>query len=155
MSNSIDRERDPSGRPKNARPRDTLGRPMPRETGESFIEPALPTDQMALLAGGIEHFNAQRFFQAHEFWEAAWHAARDDEREFWQGITQIAVGFTHYQRGNANGSTTLLRRGSARLDAFGDTFLGVAITGLTHAARAAADAIELRGVHTAVTFPTI
>jgi predicted metal-dependent hydrolase len=33
----------------------------------------------------------------------------------WQGLAQLAVGITHAQRGNLEGATALLRRGSARL----------------------------------------
>ena len=45
---------------------------------------------------------------------AAWKSSPDDERPLWQGLTQLAVGITHVQRGNLSGATTLLRRGSGR-----------------------------------------
>src|SRR5437016_14358786 len=109
-----ERERDVAGRPKNARPRDSLGRPLPRGAENAMVEEELPDDPMRLLEIGIEHFNARRFFQAHETWETAWHPSPEDERNFWQGLTPPAVGFTHFQRGNATGAVTLLQRGARK-----------------------------------------
>ena len=47
--------------------------------------------------------------------EAAWKSGPDGERSLWQGLAQLAVGITHVQRGNRDGATTLLRRGSGHL----------------------------------------
>jgi predicted metal-dependent hydrolase len=149
------RDRDPAGRPRNARPRDALGRPLPRGAENTFVEEQLPDDPMELLRIGIEHFNAGRFFQAHEAWETAWHPAPEDERDFWQGMTQIAVGFTHYQRGNPKGAVTLLQRGARKIATYGDTYKGVPVAALAAAARKAAAAIERAGTTTPVDPPTI
>lgn len=54
-------------------------------------------------------------FNAHEVLEAAWKNGPADEQPLWQGLTQLAVGITHAQRGNLKGATTLLRRASAHL----------------------------------------
>ncbi len=150
-----ERDRDVAGRPKNARPRDALGRPLPRGSENSMAEELLPEDPERLLDIGIEHFNARRFFQAHETWETAWHPSPDDERDFWQGMTQIAVGFTHYQRGNPKGSVTLLQRGARRIAAYGDMYKGVYVGALAAAARKAAAAIERARSTTPIEFPTI
>lgn len=149
------RDRDDSGRPRNARPRDDLGRPLPRDVSGGYAEEELPEDPDELLALGIEHFNARRFFHAHEAWETAWHPSPELERDFWQGITQVAVGFTHFRRGNARGATTLLRRGAQRIEAYGESFRGVPVGALAAQARAAADLIERDGVDAAVSFPTL
>ena len=149
------RDRDAEGRPKNARPRDALGRPLPRDADSVYVEEELPADPEQLLQIGIDHFNARRFFQAHEAWETAWHPSPDDERDFWQGITQVAVGFTHYQRGNPKGSASLLRKGAHKLDAYGDSYKGVSVAALARAARKAADAVERAGTTTPIEFPTI
>ena len=71
------RDRDRAGRPKNARPRDVLGRPLRRGAENAITEEELPDDPERLLEIGIEHFNARRFFQAHETWETAWHVLKD------------------------------------------------------------------------------
>ena len=57
-STSDARDRDVAGRPKNARPRDSLGRPLPRGAENAMVEEVLPSDPQRLLDIGIEHFNA-------------------------------------------------------------------------------------------------
>jgi predicted metal-dependent hydrolase len=149
------RDRDATGRPKNARPRDALGRPLPRGADNVLTEEELPDDPERLLDIGIEHFNARRFFQAHETWETAWHPSPEDERDFWQGLTQVAVGFTHYQRGNPKGSVTLLQRGARKIAGYGDVYKGVRVGALAAGARKAAAAIERAGTTTPIEYPTI
>ncbi|MCA1830545.1 MAG: DUF309 domain-containing protein [Actinomycetota bacterium] len=139
---SADRDRDARGRPRNARPRDELGRPLPRDAANRFVEEELPADPATLLRLGVEHFNAQRFFQAHEAWETAWHPSPDEERDFWQGATQVAVGLTHAQRDNPHGAVTLLRRGATKLSTYPAHYKGFPAADVARAACAAADAIE-------------
>src|SRR5438067_4067521 len=149
------RDRDRAGRPKNARPRDVLGRPLPRGAENAITEEELPDDPDRLLDIGIEHFNARRFFQAHETWETAWHPSPADERDFWQGVAQVAVGFTHYQRGNPKGSVTLLQRGARKIAKYGEVYRGVPVAALAASARKAAAAIERAGTTTPIELPTI
>jgi len=150
-----DRDRDERGRPRNLRPRDALGRPMDRGTAGAIEEEELPDDPDELLRIGVEHFNAGRYFQAHEAWETAWHASPGAERDFWQGITQVAVGFTHHGRGNATGAVTLLRRGAAKIEPYGERFHGFPAADVAAAARRAADRIERDGVETDVDPPEL
>jgi len=154
-STRAQRDRDRAGRAKSARPRDVLGRPLPRGAENAIVEEELPSDPERLLDIGIEHFNARRFFQAHETWETAWHPSPADERDFWQGLTQVAVGFTHYQRGNPKGSVTLLHRGARKIAKYGDVYKGVPVGDLAAAARKAAASIERAGTTTPIEFPTI
>jgi hypothetical protein len=114
------RDRDPSGRPRNSRARDELGRPLPR-TASSDV-PRIPDDLVvtpgeAATLGG-ELLLAGRPFHAHEVFEAAWKSGAHQERDLWQGLAQIAVGITHARRGNATGAITLLRRGAQRVDRY-------------------------------------
>jgi uncharacterized protein len=113
------RERDADGRARNARPRDELGRPLPRSAPGSGGVPRIPDDLVVtpveaaalggrLLADGLP-------FHAHEVFEAAWKSAQGPERELWRGLAQIAVGLTHARRGNSTGAVTLLRRGAAQV----------------------------------------
>jgi uncharacterized protein len=141
------RDRDPLGRPRNARPRDALGRPLPRTgAGQSALadEAALPPAEA--LASAQQLLDAGRPFHAHEVLEAAWKAAPADERDLWQGLAQIAVGLTHAQRGNARGAAALLRRGADRISGYPapgphDVDTG----GLLAQCRAVADRIEAVG----------
>ena len=104
---------------------------------------------------GIEHFNAGRFFEAHEMWEFGWHPAPEPERDFWQGLIQVAVGFTHFQRGNMTGSTTLLDRGATKLENYGRVHDQIPVAQIASAARAAIQEIERLGPEGSPTPPYI
>jgi uncharacterized protein len=111
-----ERDRDGSGRPRSARPRDPLGRPLPY--GSEGV-PRIPDDLELAPAETLTYaqdlLDQGLAFGAHEVLEAAWKNGPDDERMLWQGLAQLAVGITHAQRGNVKGATSLLRSASARL----------------------------------------
>jgi uncharacterized protein len=115
-----ERDRDESGRPRSARPRDSLGRPLPY--GSAGV-PRIPDDLQLAPAETLTYaqdlLDQGRAFSAHEVLEAAWKNGPDDERMLWQGLAQLAVGITHAQRGNVKGATSLLRSASARLSCDG------------------------------------
>lgn len=67
-----------------------------------------------------EHFNAQRFFDAHEHWEDHWHHMHGRARDAMQALIQIAVALEHDQRGNRIGARRTLERATTRLLAAGD-----------------------------------
>jgi hypothetical protein len=111
-----DRGRDESGRPRNPRPRDALGRPLPQGSqGVPRIPDDLELPPGETLAYAQDLLDRGLAFNAHEVLEAAWKNAPDDERMLWQGLAQLAVGITHIQRGNVRGALTVLRRASARI----------------------------------------
>lgn len=118
MSQSRDRDR--SGRPRNARPRDELGRPLPRTSaGDTDAIPddlAVTPDEAVALGGSL--LAEGRPFHAHEVFEAAWKSSSGPDRELWRGLAQIAVGLTHARRGNARGAVALLRRGAGQVRGF-------------------------------------
>ncbi|TQF68720.1 DUF309 domain-containing protein [Rhodococcus spelaei] len=115
------RERDARGRPLNARPRDGLGRPLPR--GADGV-PRISEGQVRTPAESVAE--AQRLFDegmpfhAHEVLEDAWKSAPEVERALWQGLAQLAVGLTHLMRGNRAGARSLLDRGRERIRAYAD-----------------------------------
>jgi hypothetical protein len=117
----VTRDRDPSGRARNARPRDGLGRPLPR--GQEGIA-RVPDD--VVLPPEESLIEAQRLldewlpFHAHEVLEGTWKAAPPAERDLWQGLAQLAVGLTHLERDNRTGAAALLRRGAARIEPYRD-----------------------------------
>ena len=118
MRDAISRDRDAEGRARNARPRDELGRPLPRQApglpgaGDEPLPPA------EALAEAQRLLDLGRPFHAHEVLEASWKAAPAVERDLWQGLAQVAVGLTHALRGNARGAVALLRRGADRLSGY-------------------------------------
>lgn len=118
------RDRDPAGRPRNARPRDALGRPLDRD-GAADADQARVPDDLALAGADAARLadqllRAGRPFHAHEVLEASWKSGPPGERDLWQGLAQVAVGLTHAQRGNARGAVTLLRRGAQRVRVYQD-----------------------------------
>ena len=111
-----DRDRDEAGRARNARPRDGLGRPLPRgAAGVAGPPEGVPRTAEESLAEAQRLLDAGRPFHAHEVLEDAWKSAPGPERALWKGLTQLAVGLTHAARGNAPGAVSLLRRGAERL----------------------------------------
>ncbi len=110
-----DRDRDTVGRPRQGRPRDALGRPLPYGTAgvEPVPEEPLPPEQTLEVARRL--VGEGRPFAAHEVLEARWKAGPEQERDLWQGLAQICVGLTHSARGNTVGGARLLERGAARL----------------------------------------
>lgn len=111
------RDRDQHGRPRNARPRDELGRPLPRDSASGVDQVPerlrLPLEDAVELAQ--RYLDTGRPFHAHEVLEALWKSRPDDERDLWQGLAQLAVGLTHALRGNRTGAMALLQRGDDRL----------------------------------------
>lgn len=150
QQSSKDRDRDPRGRARNARPRDSLGRPLPRPAADqpsAADDPALPPADA--LAAAQELLDAGRPFHAHEVLEAVWKAAPTPtaERDLWQGLAQIAVGLTHALRGNANGAVALLRRGADRLEAYRSPGPhDVDVDDIRQTSRALADRIDRAGL---------
>jgi hypothetical protein len=114
-----DRDRDASRRPRQAWPRDALGRPLPY--GSAGVEPVSeePLPPAETLVSARSLVEAGRPFAAHEVLEARWKAGPSQERNFWQGLAQICVGLTHAARGNSVGELRLLERGAARLEEYG------------------------------------
>jgi hypothetical protein len=138
-----DRDRDAAGKARNARPRDELGRPLPR--GAAGV-PTMPDDLVVTPAEALER--AQRLlddgrpFHAHEVLEAAWKAAPEAERELWRGLAQLAVGLTHARRGNAAGAARLLERAALRIGAYrDDPPHGVDVAGLVAFVAAGGDGV--------------
>jgi len=142
------RDRDAAGRPRNARPRDELGRPLPRDASG---EPP-PPDERALapeaaLNAAQQLIDSGQSFRAHEVLEASWKAAPPAERALWQGLAQVAVGLTHAQRGNAPGAAALLRRGGLRVAGFaGSAPHGIDAAEIARFAADLADRIDRGGV---------
>ena len=161
------RDRDPAGRPRNARPRDALGRPLPRDVpsseapsggapsgearpGDAAAADRIPDDLLLppaeSLALAQRLLDSGRPFHAHEVLEASWKAAPEAERELWRGLAQVAVGLTHAQRGNPRGAAALLRRGARAVSEYTAAAPhGIDAAGITRACDQLAARIESGG----------
>ena len=131
--------------PKPRRPRDELGRPQPWDA-EDRLEledfDSLPIEENHRL--GVEHFDAGRYFPAHEAWETSWKQARGtDDAEFFKGLSQLGAGYVHLLRGNAHGAQTLLRRAASRIGRYPVGHHGIDTRAVTD--RAEADALAVEG----------
>jgi hypothetical protein len=159
VSTTPPRDRDRRGRALNARPRDGLGRPLPRgSVGVERVPEDLVLPPVESLVEAQRLLDLGRPFHAHEVLEGTWKAAPQHERDLWQGLAQLAVGLTHLARGNRTGAVTLLRRGAARIEPYshpnseqhhdqhddqtGDQPYDIDVPALVSFARGTADALE-------------
>jgi uncharacterized protein len=135
-------------------PRDRLGRPLASGRPARPAEPS-PANAAEAFAAATRRFDEARFFEAHELFEHVWRSPEVDpaDREFWKGVTQVAVACCHVQRGNARGALALLARAVSKLEAFPSPHRGVDTRALLAGARAVAAAVRARGAPADVAFP--
>jgi predicted metal-dependent hydrolase len=92
--------------------------------------PPLPPEQAFLR--GIDLYHAGFLWEAHEQWESVWRVSSDPmEREFLQGLVQIAASLLKARSGNARGAAKLARRARehlARVD--GERYMGLELAPL-------------------------
>lgn len=114
----VTRDRDGAGRPRQARPRDELGRPLPY--GAVGVEPVSedPLPPRETVRRALALLDRGRPFSAHEVFEARWKDSPEAEHDLWQGLAQLCVGLTHALRGNHIGAGRLLERGDGRLERY-------------------------------------
>ncbi|MFQ5683558.1 MAG: DUF309 domain-containing protein [Candidatus Binatia bacterium] len=77
------------------------------------------------LLKGIEEFNRSLFFECHETLEEIWQEEHGGDREFYQGIIQIAAGYFKWEQGVLIGAIKLWRSGLEKLQVYGPTHLNV------------------------------
>ena len=90
---------------------------------------------------GVEQFNAEEFFEAHETWEAIWLQAAEPDKTFLQGITQVTAAFHHAAQGNRAGAGSLLQKGLRKLERFPADYRGVKLDTLREKLRKWATAL--------------
>jgi uncharacterized protein len=79
---------------------------------------------------GLEEFNSERFFEAHEVLEDLWHEYRELDRIFIQGLIQIAAAFYHLQSRNLKGAVSQFAKGSEKLTHFLPAYKDVSVAKL-------------------------
>lgn len=146
VSQRLQRDRDPDGKARNARPRDGLGRPLPY--GSPGVERApegVERTPSATVAEAQQLLDDGKPFHAHEVFEDAWKSGPDVERELWRGLAQLAVGVTHAARGNFTGAASLLTRGAESIAPFAsEAPHGIDVTGLRDWAHTLASGMPAR-----------
>jgi predicted metal-dependent hydrolase len=112
----------------------------PRSGGRT--DPLEPAEAERVFRRGIALFNGVRYWHAHEEWEKLWRAAPDPERDFYQGLIQLAAGLLHLQRKNLRGARTKLSEGLDRLRPYQPAHQGVFVNELIGEARRLLDDLE-------------
>ena len=74
---------------------------------------------------GIALFNAEEFFEAHEALEDVWRESTGNDRQFFQGLVQVAVGLHHYSTGNKVGAQSVLARALENLRGYPSHYSGI------------------------------
>lgn len=93
--------------------------------------PPLDARETARLFGqAVAMFNGVRYWHAHEAWETLWRAAGDDDRDFYQGLIQVAAGLLHLQRRNVRGARNKLAEGIEKLRPYQPAHHGVFVNEL-------------------------
>jgi hypothetical protein len=93
--------------------------------------PALdPYEVERLFREGVALFNGARYWHAHEAWETIWRAAPARERDFYQGLIQVAAGLLHLERRNARGARNKLSEGVGKLRPFEPVHHGIFVNEL-------------------------
>lgn len=84
---------------------------------------------------GIEEFNQQLFFECHETLEEIWLEEHGAERQFYQGLIQVAAGYFKLQQGVPAGALKLWRTGVEKLESYRPVFLGINVDSLIGAVK--------------------
>ena len=78
----------------------------------------------------LEEFNDGYYFESHKTLEDLWMMTPWPERQFFQGVIQLAAAFVHFYRGNYPGIIKLLDAAVEKLRAFGPACFAVDVTAL-------------------------
>ncbi len=102
------------------RPRDHLGRPLPRDAAAADIVATVPDrDSISSTQAWDEacaYLAAGRPFHAHEVFEQRWRCCPQAERDAWRALAQWGAALTHQARGNSVGARRLADRALAQLE---------------------------------------
>lgn len=84
-------------------------------------------DQPEAFWQAVEQFNQSEFYACHDTLEAIWIEAPTFERNFYQGILQVAVAIYHLGNRNWRGAVILLGEGLNRLRKYQPDYGGVEV----------------------------
>jgi uncharacterized protein len=107
------------------------------------------------LAEGLQCYRDQRFWHAHEHWEAVWLHLDGQEKLFLQALIQTTAAFHHVQRANFVGAASLLRNALRKLDPLPTEFGGIDVSALRESLRAWLHVLASPAPLTAIPFPRI
>lgn len=99
------------------RPRDRLGRPLPRDDPAGFpgVTPRAEISSGEAITEARDYLARGLPFHAHEVLEMRWRCCPAEERDLWRALAQAGAAATHAARGNPIGAQRLLERARATL----------------------------------------
>ena len=93
---------------------------------ESEHMPAESWREDAGYLRGIDLYHAGYLWEAHEAWESIWKASPDPvQRDFLQGLIQLAASRIKRHVGNARGAAVLAARARERLERVPSVYMGL------------------------------
>ncbi len=95
------------------------------------------------LFKGIEEFNNGLYFECHETLEEIWLEDHGPDREFYQGIIQVAAGYFKWEQGVLIGAIKLWRSGLAKLSPYPPVHLGINLDSFVQGVRDNLKQIEM------------
>ncbi|NJK33519.1 MAG: DUF309 domain-containing protein [Oscillatoriales cyanobacterium SM2_2_1] len=99
-------------------------------------------DPELALAAAIAQFNRGDYYACHDSLEALWNEALMTDRNFYQGLLQVAVALHHRDRHNVRGAMILLGEGISRLRLYQPEYGGVDTARLVRSAAALLAALQ-------------
>ncbi len=76
---------------------------------------------------GIDYFNQERYFEAHEAWEEIWMRSEGETKLFYQMLIQAAVGLHHFEKGNFRGARGMHHNVVEKIPRLPDIFMSLDI----------------------------
>jgi predicted metal-dependent hydrolase len=111
--------------------------------------PLLTADELpsrlAEFRAAVDEYNRRWYFESHETLEDLWQVTPLPERQFFQGIIQLAAAFVHYARGEYPGILKLLDLAAEKLRDFTPKKFGVDVDRLLLDIEAARTAVSALG----------
>jgi len=74
---------------------------------------------------GLRLFNEQDFFECHDVLEELWSDIVGDQRQFYQGLIQVAVALFHFGNGNLGGARKLFHSSQGYLEQYPSPYMGL------------------------------
>ena len=105
--------------------------PRKRKVGElgTLLEPSFTDAQEAEFSRGIDLFNQQAYWKAHEAWENVWQDMsdnREDDAEIiLRGLIQLAASLHLFSLGKLAGARGNLLKAQEKLALYDKPFLGI------------------------------
>lgn len=103
-----------------------------------------------LFRKGIEEFNTQCFFEAHDTWEELWRGTSGPDRLFYQGLIQTAVGLYHMTNGNIRGARSQFGKALDKLERYLPAYHGIDTGYLVQGVRACLASVGNGGAESVV-----